>query len=241
MAYKQNKWRDVYQTLKERILDGTYPAGSPFLTNKEIGAEFDLHTVSVQSAVNELIREGLVVPSPNRATRRTVRTVPIRSMRKGGFFKDSEKTGKAHKELVELKIIKDQDELPEAVQKEMKVPVLYYHHNQFVNDTLVANSRSFIPHLFPLDELNRRLSVEGARLYKSLEALGHKPTMVEEELIAAAATEEDNKLLNLPENSSITVARIDRKVYDDDGNIVEFCYLTDRADCYVFSYRFPLY
>lgn len=241
MAYKKTKWKEVYEVLKERILDGTYPPGSEFPSNKEIGEEFGIHPSSITLATSALMREGLLFEPTRKAMRRTVRTVPIRSMRKGGFFADSAATGKAHKELVELKIIKDQGELPEAVQKEMKVPVLYYHHNQFVNDTLVANSRSFIPNLFPLDELNRRLSVEGARLYKSLEALGHKPTMVEEELIAAAATEEDNKLLNLPENSSVTVARIDRRVYDDDGNLVEFCYLTDRADCYIFSYRFPLY
>jgi GntR family transcriptional regulator len=241
MAYKQNKWRNVYQTLKDRILDGTYPPGSPFLTNKEIGSEFDLHTVSVQSAVNELIREGLVVPSPNRATRRTVRTKPIRSLRKGGFFQDSSSTGKAEKELLELKIIEDQKELPEEVAKVMQAPVLYYNHNQIVDGTIVANSISYIPNLFNLGELERRLKVENARLYKSLEALGHKPVMVEEELVAVIAEEKDKKLLRLPENSLSVAARIDRKVFDEENNLVEYCFLTDRADCYIFSYRFPLY
>lgn len=241
MAYKETKWRAVYDQLKQRIIDGIYPQGSEFPTNKEIGEEFNLHTVTVQTAVSELIREGLVVPSKNRATRRTVRTKPIRSLRKGGFFQDSASTGKAEKELLELKIIENQDELPQEVQKVMQAPVLFYNHNQIVDGTVVANSISYIPNLFNLDELHSRLSVENARLYKSLEALGHKPVMVEEELVAVIAEKKDKDLLRLPENSQQVVARIDRKVFDDDNNLVEYCFLTDRADCYIFSFRFPLY
>jgi GntR family transcriptional regulator len=239
MAYKQNKWKEVYAVLKERILSGQYPAGSEFPTNKEIGEEFDLHTVSTNSAVSELIRDGLVLPSPSRSKRRRVREfVSKRSKRKGGFSNDSKGTN-FHKELVELKIINDAAELPEKISDVMKPPVLYYHHNQFIEGVQVANSRSYIPDIFNLAELERRLSVKGASLSESMEALGHKPSVVEEALIASASTTEDNKLLNLPGNSNITVARIDRKVFDDDGNLIEFCYLTDRCDCYIFEYRFP--
>lgn len=74
-----------------------------------------------------------------------------------------------------------------------------------------------------------------------MEALGFQPTMVEESLIAGPSSEEDNKALQLPNNSSITVVQITRKVIDDNGHLLEYCFLTDRADCYEFSYRFPYY
>jgi GntR family transcriptional regulator len=240
-AYKQNKWKNAYEVLKKRILDGTYPPGSEFPTNKTIGEEFDLHSVSVQSAVNELIREGLVNPPSNRTSRRTVRTQPRRSPRKGGFTTDSKGT-KAHKELIEVKLIENPDELPEDVAKVMQVPVLFYHHNQYLEGTLVANSQSYIPgSLFPLDELTKRLNQKGARLYRTLEALGHKPTIVEEALISKIADENDNQLLGLPKDSKMAVAKIDRKVFDDKDNLVEYCKLTDRADVYIFEYRFSLH
>lgn len=161
MAYKQTKWKTVYDELKKRIIDGTYPQGSEFQTNKEIGEEFNLHTVSVQTAVSELIREGLVIPSANRATRRTVRRIPTISKRKGGFSDEIDSSEKPRKELVELNIIDNPAELPEEVAKEMKAPILFYHHNQFKGDILVANSQSYIPsETFPLRELERRLKVE---------------------------------------------------------------------------------
>lgn len=73
MAYKKNKWRTIYSVLKQRIEEGTYPAGSEFPTNKDIGHEFNAYNHTVNTAVSKLIQEGLVNSSNKRATRRTVR------------------------------------------------------------------------------------------------------------------------------------------------------------------------
>lgn len=237
MAYKKTKWREVYSILKKRIIDGTYPPGSEFPTNKEIGEEFDLHTVSVQQAVSELIREGLVNPAPSRARRRTVRQkIRHRSKRRGGFTHDS-KNLNSRKEIIEVKIIKNQEELPQDVAKVMKTPVLYYHHNQYIDDILVANSQSYIPSSLDLEKLANRLN-EKSSLYKTMEALGEKPKMVEESLIAKISEPEDSELLGLPRDSKIPVVKITRKVFDEKENLIEFCRLTDRGDFYVFEYRF---
>lgn len=234
------KWQELYQILRKRIIDGVYPPGSDFPTNIELVQEFNLHTATIQQAVNALIREGLVFSSTKRAVRRKVRPALHRSRRKGGFTNDL--TGKkAKKELVELKIITDEKDIPQEVLQEMKPPVLFYYHNQWLDDTLIAVSRSYIPNLIPLDKLENMLKQEGARLYLSMKALGFNPTMCEEALIAGPSTEEENLDLQLPANSSITVARITHKVFDDDGNLLEYCFLIDRADCHVFEYRFPLF
>lgn len=240
MAYKETKWKKVYETLKKRILDGVYPPGSEFPTNKEIGEEFDLHTVTVQTAVSELIREGLLDPAPSRARRRTVRNqVKHVSRRKGGFSSDS-KDRKGRKEIIEIKIIDDPKELPDDVAKLMKAPVLYYHHNQYLEDVLVANSQSYIPNALDLKALKNRLT-EKTSLYKTMAALGAKPTTVEEALTGKIPDPEDAALLQIPEDSKIPVVKIDRKVFDSDEKLIEYCKLTDRADVYVFEYRFPLY
>lgn len=234
------KWQELYQILRERIVNGVYSPGSDFPTNLELVQEFGLHTATVQAAVNALIREGFVLSSNKRAIRRKVRPIPYRMKRKGGFSNDA-KGKKYHKELLELKLITDAKDIPEEVLKEMQPPVLYYHHNQWLEDVLVAVSRSYIPNRIPLDKLENMLKQEGAGLYRSMRALGFNPSMCEEALIASSATHQDNRDLQMPPNSSITVAHITRKVFDDDGNLLEYCFLTDRADCYVFEYRFPLY
>lgn len=237
MAYKETKWKKVYETLKKRILDGVYPPGSEFPTNKEIGEEFDLHTVTVQTAVSELIREGLVAPAPSRARRRTVRNqVKHVSRRRGGFSHDSQGLN-YKKEIINIKIIDDPKELPDDVAKLMQAPVLYYHHNQYLEDVLVANSQSYIPNVLDLEELKERLN-EKKSLYKTMVALGTKPTTVAEVLTAKIPDPVDAALLQIPEDSKIPVVKIDRKVYDSDSNLIEYCKLTDRGDVYVFEYRF---
>ncbi|SHE40313.1 regulatory protein, gntR family [Seinonella peptonophila] len=120
MAFKQTKWRTVYETLKKRIIDGTYPSKSEFPTNKEIGEEFNLHTVSVQTAVTELIREGLVTPAQNRATRRRVRSIPTRSKR--SIFFSEVHDQKASKNALALNIV-DAATIPDTIRNSV-------HHKQ---------------------------------------------------------------------------------------------------------------
>lgn len=237
---RRSKWEKLYETLKHRIESGYYKPGQDFPTNKEIQKEFDLHTVTIQTAVNKLIAEGLVFSSGQRNIPRKVRPIPHRTRRKGGFTNDT-KGKKAHKELIELRILTDPKRIPEEVLKEMQPPVLYYHHNQWLDGVLIAVSRSYIPNLLPLEKLEHMLKQEGARLYLSMKALGFNPVMCEEELIAGPSTEQENIDLQVPPNSSITVARIVHKVFDDKGNLLEYCFLIDRADSHVFEYRFPLF
>jgi GntR family transcriptional regulator len=239
MAFKKTKWKEVYEVLKERISSGEYKPGSEFPTNKEIGEEFSIHPSSITLATKELMREGLLFEPKRKATRRIVRNFPTRSRRMGGFSGDSDPSEKPRKELVELRVIKNQDELPKEVSEKMKVPVLFYHHNQFKGEELVANSQSYIPSsIFPIGELERRLKVEGVSLYKTFAALGHEEDEHEEDLIAKLSDEEDNSLLGLSKDARVVVAKIARQTFDKDGNLIEYCYLTDRASCYIFSYRF---
>jgi GntR family transcriptional regulator len=233
----RTKWSEIYQILRERIEQGLYKPGQDFPTNLELSKEFSAHPMTIQSAVNTLIREGLVISSSTRKPRK-VRPIPHKSTRKS-FSNDS--TGKQFdKVLLEIKIITDKKEIPEDVLTEMEPPVLFYHHEQWLEGMLAAVSRSYMPNYINLSELEGLLKAEGSGLYRSMRSMGFTPSMCEETLSASSGTDQDNKDLQLPANSSVTIMHILRKVFNTDGRILEYCYLTDRADCYDFSYRFPL-
>jgi GntR family transcriptional regulator len=231
------KWSEIYAILKERIVKEEYQPGQDFPTNLELSKEFNAHGMTIQSAVNALIREGLIISTSTRNPRR-VRPVPHKSTRKS--FSSDSKGRDFHKVILDLKIVTDEKDIPTEVLKEMKPPVLYYHHEQWLDGILAAVSRSYIPNNIDPNELKQRLSVEGAGLYRSMRAMGFQDAWCEETLSAVYPTPENNQDLRLPANSTVIVMNILRKVYDENNNLLEYCFLTDRADCYDFSYRFAL-
>ena len=57
-------WIRVYETVRGRIADGTYPAGSPLPVGLDLAGEFDTSRDTVQKAVQRLEAEGLLVRYP---------------------------------------------------------------------------------------------------------------------------------------------------------------------------------
>lgn len=235
----RKKWMMIYNTLRDRIMEETYPPGSDFPTNLELMKEFEVHSGTIQNAVNQLIRDGLVFSSGSNPNRRKVKPVPYRSSRKGDFLEEHGDPGR--EELVEIKILYEEEDLPNAIQKEIKPPVLFYHTKQYRDDILVAVTRSYIPHVVPLKELRELLKQPGAMIYDCLKKLGANPTDCRENLIASLATTNEMMDLDLPPQSSIPVVQIVRRAYEPDGRLVQICFMLDRADCYEFEYKFPLF
>ncbi|MEV8065277.1 winged helix-turn-helix domain-containing protein [Streptomyces sp. NPDC085995] len=53
------KWRQLYEVLRERILDGTYPPGSKLPSVVQLTGEFDISEVPARHALRELRAVGL--------------------------------------------------------------------------------------------------------------------------------------------------------------------------------------
>lgn len=83
------------------------------------------------------------------------------------------------------------------------------------------------------------LSDPRMELYRVMNIFEIKPVICEESLIVSVPAPEETEALRLPPYGFAPVVRIKRKVFDDNGRLLELCYLVDRADCYEFSYRFP--
>ncbi|MGA9175177.1 MAG: GntR family transcriptional regulator [Thermoactinomyces sp.] len=235
------KWEEIYEDLKERILSGKMPSGSPFPSNLDLLQEYKARsTLTIQQAVNQLIKEGLVISDGKRGkhAQRTVRVIPTRSInyRRGGFSKEFGQI--ASKNVLALRILDQKKDIPEALHSEISIPALFYHTEQMLNCVIVAVSKAYIPNRVPLNELYKLMKQANASLYGSLEYLGFKPVSCQENLICDFATKEERDALHLPKNSNIPVVRLTRKTYDANKQLVEICPLVYRADVYEFAYQF---
>ena len=142
---------------------------------------------------------------------------------------------RARLEILELGITRSSRKLPSAVLEAMTPPVLIYRLRQWRDNIPVALSDAYIPGNLPVKELKSLISDPESELYQAMQTVGLKPANCEESLIAAPATPEEEQALQ----GAFVVVRITRKVFDQDGRLLELCFLTDRADCYEFVYRFP--
>lgn len=233
---RQNKWEEIANILRNRILSGELKPGQDFPTNMKLMKEFDVYIGTIQQAINALIQEGLVVTFGSGTTKRMVRTLVERSVRQGDFITEYKNRGS--QKILDLRIIKGSRELPEPVLEIMKPPVLYFKTLQIRDNIPVAISCSFIPSVFSLEMLLKNLQDPKAELYTFMKSMGFNPTNCQESLVVDRATSKESELFELAPNNNLIVVRINRKVFDETGNLIEFCLLTDRADAYEFVYNF---
>ncbi|WP_044640948.1 GntR family transcriptional regulator [Risungbinella massiliensis] len=233
----KTRWEQIYLELRDQIITGVFQPGSEFPTNAEFMRKYDVHSTTIQSAINALINDGLVLSQGKKAPR-IVRKAPTRARyyRKGGF--SSEFGNVSSKNILALQILQKKEEIPESLQQELSSPVLFYHTEQFLNQELVAVSKAYIPNHIPIRKLHKLMKQAGGSLYGSLEYLGFKPTSCEEIVTCDFATSDERKELRLPKNSNTPVVRIIRKTFDANKQLVEICPLVYRADLYEFAYQF---
>lgn len=232
-----SKWEQVYLCLRDQIISGLYQPGSEFPTNAELMRKYAVHSTTIQTAINALINDGLVLSQGKKAPR-IVRKAPsrARNYRKGGF--SAEFGDVSSKNILSLRILEKKEEIPELLRQELSAPVLFYHTEQFLNQELVAISKAYIPNIVPIRKLHKLLKHAGGSLYGSLEYFGFRPASCEEIVTCDFATTEERKELGLPKNSKIPVVRITRRTFDEKKRLVEICPLIYRADLYEFAYQF---
>lgn len=226
------KWREIYKLVLKDINNGVYLPGMVLPTTDDFGSLYGVSNNVVQKALNRLQEEGFIITLyENFDRKRIVMPEPKRSLRAAGFKADNKDNPTAFTERLELDIINDP---PDKVKDELGSYALRRLTRQWRDHIPVAVSESYIPPIVPLKILKSMLT-EGKGLYASLEELGFKPATCQESLVSKMASEDDMKHLYGPK---IVIVEIERKVYDKSGNLIELCFLKDRADSYVFSYKF---
>jgi len=164
----------------------------------------------------------------------------VDSSRSGGFSQDH--GNQAKKKLLDIRLIESPNDLQDFLRKELQVPLLLYSTLQLRNEMPVAISNSYLPNSLPLKDLKRVL--EGVKndptlsLYKTLESFGRKPISCEETVeVDPDPTQEECEHLQIQKTP---VIRVSRKTFDASSQLVEYCLMTLRSDCYKLVYRFTL-
>lgn len=62
------RWRQVYEQLRERIVDGTYPPGERLPSVVDVCAEFDISQVTARKTLKQLRADGLAYMQPGIGT-----------------------------------------------------------------------------------------------------------------------------------------------------------------------------
>ena len=102
-------WQQLSEQLRQRIVTGTYPAGSHFPTVRELAAEAGVNPNTMQRAMAQLESDGLVIT--NRTSGRTVTDdggvlESMRSIlaedRARSYFNDMKALGYTRREAAEI-------------------------------------------------------------------------------------------------------------------------------------------
>lgn len=238
---RKNKHSEISNILRQRITSGLYKSGDDFPTNIELKEEFESSLNTIHQAVYPLIQEGLVVTYGSGNNKRKVRDIVLgRSERSMGFIREYK--GRSKQTIISLSIFTPNtiNQAPEKVIGLIEAPFLRYKTLQLRDGVPVAISDSYIPNIVSLIDLMDHLGDSNNELYDTLTSMGISLSTCEESLVVDWSTDNECELFGLPPGNNLQVVRIKRKVYDKNNNLIELCYLVDRADAYEFTYKFKL-
>lgn len=234
---RENRSFDIYQILRNRILEEYYKPGEDFPTNDVLLKEFQVSASTISFAVTTLIKDGLIVTFGSGRSKRKIRKLQERTTRHMGLLG-------AHKSSTPLNVLKvliytdsQKNQLPPVVLDIFDTPLLMYQYVQVSGDSIITISTSYIPQVVSLIDLMDDLNNSNSDLMASLRKYGVEVSKFQESLIVDMSTDEECSLFGLPPGNNLQVVRITRKVFDKKDRIVALSLLVDRADAFEFTYK----
>lgn len=236
------KWEEIAEKLREKILSGQLKAGEDFPTNLELMREFNVHSGTIQNAVNALIREGLVSSYGSGMVRRKIRPLLERTIRNSNYYSKVNSENEKFR-LEHATIIRSFEKIPEPMlsfRELLKFPALYINASIYRNDIPVGLSNFLFNGYLPTDKLYKILKDPDMELGIVMNSSGVKPIYSEEYLVATLPSSEEKKNLNLPSGDLTPITRVKRLTYDGKDRLLEISFLIFRGDCYENYYRCPI-
>lgn len=233
---RPTKWDEIANIIRNRILDGTYPPGGYFPTTMALMKEFDVYSATIQAAINHLINENFII-SAGRG-KRIVRPL-LKSITKKGLYDDIAFGKLVLKEI--LLCCHKETRLP----KNCDPPVLFLKsvllNTDFVNTPppisiieyfIMAPGKDIVV----LDEIESMLR-NNPNVFDVMCHFDLIPFSYIEQHTVSNPSEDENNLLRLSTSAFfIPVVRINRCVYNENGELIMVCNIVDRADCFVYEF-----
>ena len=226
-------YRQIQADLRERIRTGELGPGSRLETEQELMARYEVSRATVRQALGGLVRDGLV------EIRRGLGTYVRRGAmehRLGGFYsysREIERHGMRPGTRVRgLRVEPAGDRVATALELEIGEPVVALARIRLADDEALVTETSYLPAArFPGLEA---IDFSERSLYDTLtRGFDVRPMRARETFEPVLLSIEE--ALQLDAEPGGPALRVERTTFDGDGNVIEYCRSTVRADRYHYS------
>lgn len=229
-------WEEIAAILRAEIASGHWKPDEILPSQKELAARFEVQTLTVGKALQQLTAEGLLY-APHGLRERRVASERRKSRRPCGFLTDPAWQD-PRIETVHLKV-----EAPaETIHKLMPdaESLLHWITKQWDGNELVALSDAwYYPAPWIMEYALHPTDVD---FYRRLGQQHHTRIQgFKEEVQARVATNEERKLFKEPGRATLPTFVIQRQAVASDNRVLEVATLIDRASRYVLEYWVPFH
>jgi DNA-binding GntR family transcriptional regulator len=250
---EKSKTGQTYIEVRRKILLGEYQFDQIILP-REIEQTYHVSNTGAQTVLGRLAIEGLVKVLPikkkTRATSATLGEYRVADLnmrhrmlttRHGDFVSDVKKGGyPAYKETLLLKIQYADPEVASLLDIEVGEKVIFHRNLQRRDkETIVCINDQYLPFWFV--DMMPECDKPDSDVYELLRKLGKQPCWCTETVNVAPANTVERAMFGLSFDDPISMFKIVRRSFDQEGRPLEVQFLTDRGDVYRLHYSFPLY
>ncbi len=230
----QPLYAQIKEILKQRIQDGDYDIHERLPSESEMMKVFGVSRITVRQALRDLHTEGLVFSVQGKGTFVSRPKVVQDIQRLQGFGEAMSPLGhETSTRVIGIQEVRASGEVTEALKLGRVTDVIELTRIRFLNREPISLDKSFFPIEIGQKLQGRDLTQD---IFPMLEnefgvGLGHADLKIE----ATDANEEQAQRLNVDIGSSIL--RIQRLVFSQAGDPIDFEYLSYRGDAFQYQVR----
>ncbi|MEX3984970.1 GntR family transcriptional regulator [Paraburkholderia sp. EG287A] len=225
----------IKDTLRERILNGTYAPHSQMPSEHELCALFGVSRITVRQALGDLQKEGLVFRLHGKGTfvSRPKAFQNVTSLQ--GFAEAMSSMGyEIVNQLRSFRIIKADRHVAQRLNLPEGAPVTEIHRVRMLNREPVSLELTWVPEALGKRLANADLATRDIFLILENDCgvpLGHADVSID----AILADDDIARALRVEDGSP--VLRIERLTHDASGNPIDYEYLYFRGDAFQYRLR----
>lgn len=228
-------YHKVYMVLRQRLLDGEFPAGAAMPTEQELGEQFNVSRITVRRAMDELESEGLILRKRGKGTFPTtnVGTVPIQASISGLLENLIAMGLKTQARMIEFGYVPASREVQAALEVEEGALVQRSVRVRSYQGTPFSHLTAFVP-----EDIGRSYREEDLRrhaLLSLLERGGVRVASADQSITAKLADADVAALLGVEIGAPLIA--ISRQVRDINERPVEYIKALYRPDQYEYRMR----
>lgn len=229
-------YTQIKESLRERILDGTYKVHQQLPSESEMSALFNVSRITVRQALSDLQKEGLIFKIPGKGTFVAKTKAFQQLMQLEGFAEAMSRMGyEIYNQVTSHKIVPASQTVAERLQMAVATPVAEIKRVRHLNREPLSLEVTYLPAV--VGERLRKADLATRDIFLVLEndygiALGRADLQID----AMLADESMARALRIEEGAA--VMRMERLTHAADDRPMDFEYLYFRGDA--FQYRLQI-